>query len=136
MSTGGDVNISFARSKLSWHFWSHIKGTFFLISLFMCRTTSEYIGIKFAMCPIIPNADFASFTFDGGLILNTVLILSGMTLMPSCDTRCPKYSISFFQNWHLLSLSFKSAFLNFSKIVSKCYKCSSSDSLNTNKSSM
>ena len=97
MSTGGDVNISFARSRLFWHFWSHTKGTFFLISLFMCRTTLEYIGIKLATYPIIPNADFASFTFDGGLILNTVLILSGMILMPSCDTKCPKCSISLFQ---------------------------------------
>ena len=67
-------------------------------------------------------------TFLSGVSLNQHRS-QGPIFIPSHDTKCPKYSISFLRtNINLISISDQLSL----KMISRCFKCPCSDSLNTN----
>ena len=84
---------------------------------------------------IRPRNCLTSFGVLGGSIFWILSNFSGSGVIPFPETICPKYCICFFKKLHLTSLSFKSAFLNFSNKLLKCSRWVSISGLYTRISS-
>ena len=69
-----------------------------------------------------PKKCFTSLGFWGGNIFCILSSFSGTGAIPSPDIICHKYCICFFRKLHLTSLSFRSALLNLSNRILRCFK--------------